>query len=147
MLGNNKFWEELIAYFPLKRHGSHRKRHHQQFFDAAGTCLLSHCLANDRRILLLTDTDNKENDASDNFSLFRVFATAGTCVPNRCLAAWGDTYGQTNGSDLSNMPLRWVQAPWYTCQVNKYWFRQSKVDRRDTQTGWRSHKPNLIFPK
>jgi hypothetical protein len=23
---DKKFWEELIAYFPLKRHGQHRKR-------------------------------------------------------------------------------------------------------------------------
>jgi hypothetical protein len=27
-----KFWEELIAYYPLIRHGPHRKRHIQQFF-------------------------------------------------------------------------------------------------------------------
>jgi hypothetical protein len=29
---NKKFWEELIAYFPLTRHGPHRKRRVQQFF-------------------------------------------------------------------------------------------------------------------
>jgi hypothetical protein len=28
---NKKFWEELIAYFLLIRHGSHRKRRFQQF--------------------------------------------------------------------------------------------------------------------
>jgi hypothetical protein len=28
---NKKFWEELIAYFPLIRHGPHRKRPLQQF--------------------------------------------------------------------------------------------------------------------
>lgn len=28
----NKFWEELIAYFPLIRRGSHEKRRVQQFF-------------------------------------------------------------------------------------------------------------------
>jgi hypothetical protein len=35
------FWEELIAYFPLIRHGPHRKRLLQQFFVAAGRSLLS----------------------------------------------------------------------------------------------------------
>jgi hypothetical protein len=29
---NNKFWEELIAYFPQIQHGPHRKRPVQQFF-------------------------------------------------------------------------------------------------------------------
>jgi hypothetical protein len=40
-----KFWEELIAYFPLIRHGPHRKRRLQQFFVAAGKSLPSRCLA------------------------------------------------------------------------------------------------------
>jgi hypothetical protein len=35
---NKKFWEELIASFPLIRYGPHRKRL-QQFFVAAGTSL------------------------------------------------------------------------------------------------------------
>jgi hypothetical protein len=38
---NRKFWETLISYFPVIRHGSHRKRHLQHFFVAAGTSLLS----------------------------------------------------------------------------------------------------------
>jgi hypothetical protein len=42
---NKKFWEELIAYFPLIRHGPHRKRRLQQLFVAAETCSHSHCLA------------------------------------------------------------------------------------------------------
>jgi hypothetical protein len=29
---NKKFWEELIVYFPLIRHGPHRKQRVQQFF-------------------------------------------------------------------------------------------------------------------
>jgi hypothetical protein len=36
---------ELIANFPLIRHGPHRKLHLQQFFVTAGTCLPSCCLA------------------------------------------------------------------------------------------------------
>jgi hypothetical protein len=44
-LRNKGFLEELIAYFPLIRHGRHRKRCPQQFFVAAGTCFPSCCLA------------------------------------------------------------------------------------------------------
>jgi hypothetical protein len=42
-----KFWEEPIAYFPLIRHGPHRRRRLQQLFAAMGTCLPSRCLTND----------------------------------------------------------------------------------------------------
>jgi hypothetical protein len=38
---NEKFWEELIAYFSLIRHGPHRKRHLQNFSVAVGTILTS----------------------------------------------------------------------------------------------------------
>jgi hypothetical protein len=40
---NKKLWEELIAYFPFIRHGSHRKQCLQQFF-VAGTSLPSYYL-------------------------------------------------------------------------------------------------------
>jgi hypothetical protein len=42
---SNKFWEEVTDYFPLIRHGPHRKRSLQQFFFTEGTCLMSRCLA------------------------------------------------------------------------------------------------------
>jgi hypothetical protein len=46
LTNKKKFWEELIAYFPLiLLHGQQRKRRLQQFFVAAGTCLPSRCLA------------------------------------------------------------------------------------------------------
>jgi hypothetical protein len=32
---NKKFWEELITYFPLIRHGPHRKRSFLGFFAIA----------------------------------------------------------------------------------------------------------------
>jgi hypothetical protein len=38
---NEKFWEGVISYFSLIRHGPHRKRRLQQFFVAAGTSLIS----------------------------------------------------------------------------------------------------------
>jgi hypothetical protein len=37
--------DELIAHFPVIRHGPHRKRCLKQLFVAAGKCLLSRCLA------------------------------------------------------------------------------------------------------
>jgi hypothetical protein len=37
----DKFWEELIAYFPLIRHGPYKIGRLQQFLVAAGTCLPS----------------------------------------------------------------------------------------------------------
>jgi hypothetical protein len=40
-LYNKKFWEELIAYFPLIRHGPHRERRLRRFFIAGGACLPS----------------------------------------------------------------------------------------------------------
>jgi hypothetical protein len=40
---NKKFWEELIAYFPLLRRGPHRKRRVQQFFYC---CLCIRCRGN-----------------------------------------------------------------------------------------------------
>jgi hypothetical protein len=40
-----KLWEELIAYFILRRHGPHAKRRLQQCFLAAGTSLLNIYLA------------------------------------------------------------------------------------------------------
>jgi hypothetical protein len=48
---NKKFWEELMAYFPLIRDGPYRKRRPQtillmlRVFVATGTCIPSRCLA------------------------------------------------------------------------------------------------------
>jgi hypothetical protein len=75
LLSSKKFWEELIAYFPLIRHGPHRKRRLQQFFVAAGTSLPSCYLATiDGYVYTPTDspwydTDRIENDASNNSSI------------------------------------------------------------------------------
>jgi hypothetical protein len=40
---HEKFWEELIAYFPSIRHGPHRKRRVQQFFCF---CMCIRCRSN-----------------------------------------------------------------------------------------------------
>jgi cytochrome c oxidase assembly factor CtaG len=41
-ISNKKFWEELIAYFPLIRHGQHRKRCVQKFY----CCVCIRCRGN-----------------------------------------------------------------------------------------------------
>jgi hypothetical protein len=47
-INDKKFWEELITYCLLTRHGLHRKRR-LQFFVAEGTSLPSRCLATIRQ--------------------------------------------------------------------------------------------------
>jgi hypothetical protein len=46
---NKKFWEEVIALFPITRYIPRRKRHLQQFSVAAGTFPPSRYLAATRR--------------------------------------------------------------------------------------------------
>jgi hypothetical protein len=86
-----KFWEELIAYFPLIQHGTQRKRGLQQFFVAGGTPLQI-CHLSTRKGY--TDKPNDppliihgphKNDASNNSSI----VAEGTRLPSRCLATKG----------------------------------------------------------
>jgi hypothetical protein len=77
---NKKFWEELIAYFPLIRHTPYRKRCLQQFI-AAGMFLLF-LLSNDRGIRRQTHRHTRPTI----LLLLRVFIDEGTCFPSRCLA-------------------------------------------------------------
>jgi hypothetical protein len=51
---NKKLWEEVIADFPLIRHGPHRKWLFQPFI-AVGTCLPSRCLAIIRQLNMQTN--------------------------------------------------------------------------------------------
>jgi hypothetical protein len=55
---NNTFWEDLIAYFPLIRHGPHRKRSVQKFYCCLCLCCCSNIFivplpSNDRGIYRL----------------------------------------------------------------------------------------------
>jgi hypothetical protein len=116
---NEKFWEELIAYFPLIRHGSHRKRRLQQFFVAAGTSLPSWYLITKGRC---TDIHTRPTI----LLLLRVCVAAGTCLSSCCLAmkcgihfteplpsnGRRDTHTdtRTDGSDLRGTSLRWAQV-------------------------------------
>jgi hypothetical protein len=80
----NKFWEELVAYLPLVWHGRHRKRRLQQFFIAAGTCLLSRCLVH--------------TDWCKGFMTYAVETDSGAMIPSfRCskVNIWGFTGTQT----------------------------------------------------
>jgi hypothetical protein len=75
----------MITYFPLLRHGLHRKRRLQQFFVAGGTSLPSCYLATiggyrDR------STDTRVQTI---ILLLRLVTVAGTYLPNRCLATKG----------------------------------------------------------
>jgi hypothetical protein len=72
----------VIAYFPLTRHGPHRKRRLQQFLFVAGTYLPGRCLATigdtqtDPQTLLWYHTDRIENDAYNNSIVACVFVAA-----------------------------------------------------------------------
>jgi hypothetical protein len=84
--------EEWTAYFPLIRHGPHRKRRLQQFFVAAGTYLPNYLPSNGRGIH--RPFFDKTQAAfkmmrTTILLLFRLVVAAGTCSPNRCLAPKG----------------------------------------------------------
>jgi hypothetical protein len=58
---NRNSWEELIAYLPLVRRETHRKRRVQQFFFAAVTCLRNGCLTTIRGFT------NRQKDTNFSF--------------------------------------------------------------------------------
>jgi hypothetical protein len=78
---DKELWEELVAYFPSIRHGSHRKWCLQQLFFVAGTCLPNRCLAAIRGVnghtrrpsFVATRTASRPT----NLLLLRVFVAAG----------------------------------------------------------------------
>jgi hypothetical protein len=136
---NKKLWEELISYFPLKRHEPHRKWCLQQFFVAAGTSLQSCYEARIGDINRQTHTLSFDKTRITEkitcptiLLLLRVFVAVGTCVLSRFLAPNGwihlteplscsdrkDTHTdtQTDGRDFLSTPLKWTQVPWYTYQ-------------------------------
>jgi hypothetical protein len=59
---HKKFWKELIAYFPLKRHGPHRKWRLRQLFIAAGTSLSS-CY-----LVTIKDTQTHRRTSPNSYS-------------------------------------------------------------------------------
>jgi hypothetical protein len=138
---SKKFWEELIAYFPLIRHGPYRKRRLQQFFVPAGTSLPSCYLATIGRYThrhtdssMIRHGPHTKRRVQYFFLFQRAFVAAVTRLLSRCLAPKVEinfteplpcndrrdirTVTQTDGRDLWCMPLRWAQLPWYTYQVS-----------------------------
>jgi hypothetical protein len=78
----NKFWGELIAYFPLIRQGQHRKRGIQKFFVAAGTSL-ARCYL----VAIGGYTDGPTDTRVQHF--FRSCVNSLPREPSRCLAPKG----------------------------------------------------------
>jgi hypothetical protein len=153
-----KFWEEIIVYFSLIRHGLRRKRRLQQFFVAAETYLPSCYLATiggyrDR----FTDTRVQQFFYCCVYPLLRervhgaVSQQWKECytLPSLCLATTRGIHIQTHR--LMGV-RRWdgLRCHDIHTKFHKDWFRHLKANREeftDTQTAWRSHKPTFIFFK
>jgi hypothetical protein len=76
--------------------------------------------------------------------LFGVFIAARTCLPSRCLATTGGIHIQTHRLMGGIYEVRrWDGVSCHDIYTNfhKDLFRHSKVDRGNTQTTGRSHKP------
>jgi hypothetical protein len=135
-----KFWEELIAYFPLIQHESHRKQRLEQFFIATGTSLPSCYLAT---IGGYTDRHTRPTV----LLLLRVFVAAGTCLRSPFLAMKIGMQKYTHRLMRRNYEVCcWdgLRCHDKHTKFNKDWLRHSKVNMEgftDTQTAWRSHKP------
>jgi hypothetical protein len=64
-IGDKKFWEELIAYFRLIRHGQHRKRRVEQFYCCVyilcrGNVFTELLPSNNKRIHIQTQTHGRD---------------------------------------------------------------------------------------
>jgi hypothetical protein len=137
--------QELIAYFPLIRHGPHRKRRFQQFFVAASTSLQSCYLA------MMGDTQTgPQTHASTIYSTAACIHWRGNVFTeplpgNNRKDTHTDT--QTDGRDLWNIQLRCHGAVIYVhTMFRKEGSRNSKVNggkgksQTHRQTAWRSRK-------
>jgi hypothetical protein len=79
-----KFWEELIAHFPLMRYRAHRNRRLQQIFVGVGTSLSS--------CYVVTTGIHRQTHRHTNQTillLLRAFFAAGIYLLSRCLARKG----------------------------------------------------------
>jgi hypothetical protein len=121
---NKKFWEDLIAYFPLIWRGPHWK-------DASSNPLLPW-----ERVYRATAYEQQGDIQTHQVSfgmtwttqktmhptillLLGVFIAMVTCLLSCCLATIGEgyTYRHTD-SDLWSTPLRWALVPWHAYQVS-----------------------------
>jgi hypothetical protein len=117
ILKNKKFWEQLIAYFPLILHGPHRKRRLQQIFVAPGKSLLRCYLVTIRGY-----TDRPTDTRVQKFFYCRGCIRCRGNVLTEPLPGNDrrhiHTDSQTDGREFMNTPLRWARVPCYTYQVS-----------------------------
>jgi hypothetical protein len=109
---NEKFWEELITYFLLTRHGPHRKWRLQQCFVAAGTPLSSCYLST------IGGCTDPQTHTFNNSSIVACIRCQGILFTEPLSSNDRRDTQKTDGRDLWIAPLRWVQVPWYTFQVS-----------------------------
>jgi hypothetical protein len=110
-----KFWEELMAYFPLIRHGLHRKRRLQQYFVAAGMSLPNCYLTMQRGIHRLSFDKTQTGEKMTRptiLLLLRVFVVAGTSLPICYLVTMG-------GFNLPSLCLATIGG--YTYRHTDWW--------------------------
>jgi hypothetical protein len=110
-----KFWEERITYFPLVRHGPHRKRRIQQFLSC---CACIRCRGK------VFNPAFASNDKGTHVQTHRLIG--GICEVRR----W-------NGLRCHDNLIR--------TKFHKNWFRHSKFNSGNTQLAWWLHKPTFIF--
>jgi hypothetical protein len=110
----NKFWEELIAYFPSTWHRWHRKGCLWQFY----SCTSIRCCSNILTELL------PGNDRGIHVQTHRLM---------------GGVYEVRHWDGLKCYNIH--------TKFYKYWFSHLKVNKKDTETAWWSHKPSFIFSK
>jgi hypothetical protein len=137
MKHNKKFWEELIAYFPLMLHGLHRKRRLKQFFVAMGKSLL--------RCYLTTIGGYTGRHIDPTILLvLHVFIAAEMCLTSHCLAMTGGIHIQIYrlmGGICEVCSWDGLRCHDVHTKFHKDWFRHSKVIRGDSQT----HKQCTYF--
>jgi hypothetical protein len=119
MKNKQKFCEELLVYFPLIRHESHRKRRVQQLFYCCGKIFIEPLPSNDRGMHKRTHRHKRPT----YIQFLRVFIAVGTCLLSRCL-------GMKRGI-CSTEPLRsnerrdtyhlHEKCPWFLHDFNENW--------------------------
>jgi hypothetical protein len=138
-------WEELMAYSPLIRHGPHRKQRLQQLFVAAETSLPSRCIATirgyaqkDPQTPHWYDRPHRKRRAQQFFH---------SCV---CICCRGNVCTEPSNIHIQTHRLMGGiyevrRLDGMRCHdihtISKNEFRHSKVNRGNSQTERRSHKP------
>jgi hypothetical protein len=142
----------MITYFPLIRHGPHRKRRFQQFFMAAGTCLPSRCLATIGEYTVrptdfpLIRHGPYRTRCLQQYFYFCLYSVSAVPLPSNYKGIHIQTHRPMGGIYEVR---RWdgLRCHDLHTKFHKDWVRHSEVYRRgytDTQTVRWSHKPTFI---